>query len=249
MTGEHFDIFEYIRYRVFEMNESWDIFIFGMKGKSKSSIAYSIACLLNPDFNLDFWAFSTDEWIAKGSKCTRGDVIVFDEQGTQESGSSYEHQKKENKDFADEVQLNRTDGVINIGISLGTMRVINRVRNQYKVFIYPKRKLSNHETGGMGLYTECIIKYVDEIPFPENSDSDSHYRKKFFIDFDGCKIKTVRIPHPSAEAWIAYSKERQKFRVRVKENARRRKTGRKGDDNTESYTEKIERLQNIHNKK
>lgn len=190
------------------------MFIAGMRGTAKSSTAASIAMLYNPKFSMKNWAFTTEEWMEKTKEAERGDVVVFDEQGTQKSGSSQKWQKTENQELADEVQLNRTDGVVSIGISIESSRLINRVRNTYKVIVYPETKLSNVETGGNGLAVDCIFRFINENPFA-NNDKD-RFIPKYFNYTKGGRITRFRIPHPPALFWNEYSVRRSEVREKIR---------------------------------
>jgi len=203
---------------VVNFNESWDMFLAGMRGTAKSSTAASIAMLYDPKFSMKNWAFTTEEWMEKTKNAKRGDVVVSDEQGTQQSGSSHKWMKKENQEFADEVQLNRTDGVLTIGISLEAGRVMNRVRDTYKVVVYPEKKRSNIETGGNGLAVDCIFRFVDENPF---ADSDKNrFIPKYFNYAKGGRITRFRIPHPPVAFWNQYSIRRSQIREGIRFLAR-----------------------------
>jgi len=64
-----YDPLEFIRHKVFHMNEAWDIRVLGFKGSGKSTVALSLLCLLNsrvthmnPDRVMEkYWAFTTEE--------------------------------------------------------------------------------------------------------------------------------------------------------------------------------------------
>ena len=208
----------FIRNRVVNFNESWDMFVSGMRGSAKSSTAASIAMLYNPKFSMKQWAFTTEEWLEATKNGKRGDIVVSDEQGTQQSGSSQSWSKKENKEMADEVQLNRTDGVCTIGISLDSMRVLNRVRDTFKVIIYPADKRADHETCGNGMAVDCIFRFVDENPFADNDKE--RFNKAYFKYGRGGRITRFRIPHPPADFWNEYSRKRTEFRETVRFAAR-----------------------------
>lgn len=205
---------KYIRYRVVYMNESWDIFVESMKGAGKSSVALSIANLLDPSWNMNKMAFSTEDWL--NIEASRGDAVFFDEQGTQQSGSSHKWNKQENQDLADETQLNRTDGVINIGVSLDSNRVINRMRNQFKVFVYPYQKRSDKETG-QGLYIDCVFLFISENVYGGNFD-ERYLKRHFRYAKDGL-VRFVRVPHPPKHLWDIYSRKRAKIRKEIKEQS------------------------------
>jgi hypothetical protein len=246
------DPLELIRYKVFQCNESWDIFADGGRGVGKSSLVLGLALKLEPRL-LDMgphaalnkcWSFTTEERNQKAAKLCRGSVLVQDEQGTQWSGSSHKWNSSDNQQFADEVQLNRTDGVIGIGISLDDGRVINRVRNAYRVKIKPIRKLSHRETGN-GMQIECILTEVVENPFP-NSDNDKYTPKYFNYSHTG-RISRVWIPHPPKDYWNEYSKRRAEFREQVRLLSSMKKGGKiKQDGEQESYDERILRLSGIY---
>jgi len=219
------DPFSFMRYRVFDLNEAWDAFIKGFRGNGKSSVALSCCLLLNPRL-LDMspakalercWCFTTEERNEKARQVKRGDVLAFDEQGTQKGGSSYKWQDATNQDYADEKQLDRTDGVINLGISLDEMRVLKRIRQLYRVEIYPEVKLSNRDTKGNGMAIDCIVREVVENPFGDTENE--RFKKKYFNYAPKGRISRVRIPHPPADIWQEYSRRREEFKESLRDEA------------------------------
>lgn len=202
------DIFHEVRDLVKYRNESWDILIFAPRGSSKSTVGLSLAYHIDPDYSLYNWAFKMEDRLRLETELPPGSVLVSDEMGTQLSGSSHEYQKKENKELADQVQLNRTNRIIHIDITLDPGRILNRVRATYALLVFPLRKLSDKETGGRGLATECIVRTVQMIPFSNNSDP---FQRKYWRYTDGGRISRFVLFHPPADIWKQYSKMRNDF--------------------------------------
>lgn len=213
------NLFGYIRHQVMKRNEAWDFFLYAMRGKAKSSTSLSLAMLLDPNFDLSRWCFTVDKWLEvtrlAASTHARGWVIVQDEMGTQKSMSSQSWWSQESKDAADIHQMNRTDGIINIATSLEIGRVNNRMRSQYKVIVFPERKLSNKETGGKGMAVDVILRIVEQNPFED--DEKKSFERRYPRYSDGGRIVRVRIPHPPADMWNAYSKERADFLTLIRD--------------------------------
>lgn len=208
----------YMRHQVFRMNESWDSRILGFRGNGKSTVGASLCLLFNPKL-LDMspkkaldrcWCFTTEERMEKKSKLRRGDVLCTDEQGTRKSGSSHKWQKEENQMLADSRQLDRVDGVMEIGITLDENRVINRIRNIYRVDIFPETKLSNNQNKGNGLAIDCIFREIVENPF-SRTDSE-RFRSQYFKYADGGRITRATIPLPPEDFWNEYMIRRKEFK-------------------------------------
>lgn len=212
------DPLDLIRNNVFKRNESWDIQVLGFKGNGKSTVGLGLCLELNPKLKKmnprkaleKCWTFTTKDRELKKKKLNRGDVLCTDEQGTKESGSSYEWFQEVNKHFADTRQLDRTDGVIEIGITLDEMRLIKRVRNVYRVIIHPDNKLTSEQNNNHGLGIDCIVREVVENPFAR-SESD-RYRYKYFNYSNSGRIPRLVIPHPPDKMWNAYTEMRQEFK-------------------------------------
>ena len=143
----------------------------------------------------------------------RGDVLCMDEQGTRKSASSYKYMSKENQEFADARQVDRVDGVIELGITLDEMRIIKRVRNIYRVDIFPETKLTNDENAGLGMGIDCIFREIKENPFASN-DKDK-LKPRYFKYADGGRIARVTIPLPPTDYWNEYMRKRREFKERL----------------------------------
>lgn len=213
------DIFGYIRHQVVKKNESWDTVLYAMRGKAKSSTSLSLAMLLDPTFNLDRWCFTVDRWLEvtalAANTNSRGWAVVQDEMGTQKSMSSQTWWSQEARDAADVHQMNRTDGIMNIATSLDLGRINNRLRSQYKVVVFPDRKLSNFETGGKGMAVDVIMRFVEQNPFVD--EETKSFERRYPRYADGGRIIRVRIPHPPAGIWNEYSKRRADFLATIRE--------------------------------
>ena len=211
----------YMRHMVFNRNESWDSRILGFRGGGKSTVALSLSLLFNPKL-LDMspqkalercWCFSTEDRLEKKKNLRRGDVLVTDEQGTRVSGSSYQFRSDENQELADSRQIDRVDGVMEIGVTLDEMRVIKRIRNIYRVDIFPETKLSSHENKDMGMGIDCIFRELKENPFATN-DKDKIKPRYFKYDIGG-RISKVTIPLPPVDYWNEYTILRRKFKGEI----------------------------------
>lgn len=241
-----------IKHKVFDMNEAWDFFINGVRGMGKSTVGLSLALVINPKLlsmtpqkALDkCWCFTVEEFRDKAKESKRGDVLCFDEQGTQKGGSSYKYRSIENQEYADDKQLDRTDGVINIGMSIDEGRVIKRVRELYKVDVYPGRKVSSEENNGNGMAIDCIVREVIQNPFAANDSQ--RFGKKYFNYTDGGRISRWRIPHPPDDIWMEYSRRRDAFKEELRDARENAESLRKSANSKESVFDKITRLQKQH---
>lgn len=211
----------YMRHMVFQRNESWDASVLGFRGGGKSTIGLSMVLLMNPRL-LDMtperalntcWAFTTVDRNDKKEKLKRGDVLAMDEQGTKHSGSSYKWSSDENQQLADSKQVDRVDGVWEVGITLDEMRVVKRVRNLARVVIYPETKLTSKENNDMGMGIDCIFRELKENPFATN-DKDK-IKPRYFKYSDGGRIARVTIPLPPVEFWNEYMSLRKAFKASV----------------------------------
>lgn len=206
---QQFDIFEFIRYKVVECNESWDVLCLGQKGVGKSSTTLSAASFLDPNYSLERWAFTTEDLLRMRQIARAGNVIVSDEMGTQESLSSQNWYDDDSKEAVDLHQLDRTERIINMATTLDIGRINNRVRNQYKVLLYIRKKLTDEETGGNGMATRCAILFVEEDFFAHNEHD--RYKPKYFRNEHHQRITEVDIPHPLEDMFRVYSKRRKDF--------------------------------------
>lgn len=237
------DPINFIRYNVFKRNEAWDNRILGFRGGGKSTVGLSALLLYNPKLiNKNpstvlkkCWCFTTEDRNKKKDKLRRGDVLVTDEQGTRISGSSYKYLNAENQMLADSKQLDRVDGVLEIGITLDEMRVIKRVRNIYRVDIFPETKLSNEENKNNGMGIDCIIRELKENPF-SNHDND-RFIPKYFNYSDAGRISRITLPLPPVDLWNEYMILRKEFKEILDSEEM---SGPQLE--TETYTQKIKRL-------
>lgn len=211
----------YMRHMVFKRNESWDASILGFRGGGKSTIGLSMVLLMNPKL-LDItperalnrcWAFTTADRNEKKEKLRRGDALAMDEQGTKHSGSSYKWSSDENQQLADSKQVDRVDGVWEVGITLDEMRVVKRVRNLARVIIYPETKLTSKENDDLGMGIDCIFRELKENPFASN-DKDK-IKPRYFKYSDAGRIARVTIPLPPITFWNEYMKRRKEFKASV----------------------------------
>ncbi|MCK5432108.1 MAG: hypothetical protein KAJ03_05150 [Gammaproteobacteria bacterium] len=208
----------FIRHRVFKRNEAWDIAVRGGRGMGKSTLGLSLTLLLNPhllkmtpkDALDQCWCFTTEDRNEKKKKLKRGSVLCMDEQGTSLSGSSYKFRDKENQDYADNIQLSRVDGVIEVGITLDDMRLAKRVRDVYRVVVHPERKISDEGNDGNGMAIECIFREIRENPFAK-TDTD-RFKPSYFKYASGGRIARVVIPAPPVAFWNEYMRRRKAFK-------------------------------------
>lgn len=212
------DPINYIRHMVFERNEAWDIKVLGSRGGGKSTLALSLCLLINPKL-LDLspsgaldrcWAFSTEDRELKKLKLKRGDVLASDEQGTEISASSYKWQSRENQHLADLRQIDRVDGIIEIGITVDEMRVIKRLRELYRVEIYPETKLTSRENNGIGMGIDCIVREIVENPFSRSHEE--RFNRKYFNYSQSGRISRMSIPLPPVDFWNEYMRQRREFK-------------------------------------
>ena len=216
----------YMRHMVFKRNESWDASVFGFRGKGKSTIGLSMVLLMCPKL-LDMtpkkalnrsWSFTTVDRNEKKDKLRRGDVLAMDEQGTKHSGSSYKWSSDENQQLADSKQVDRVDGVWEIGITLDEMRVVKRVRNLARVLITPQRKLTSKENDNMGMGNDCIFREIIENPFA-STDKEKNKPRYFRYTGDNMaslgRITRITLPLPPTEFWNEYMLLRKEFKASV----------------------------------
>lgn len=222
----HVNPIGYMRHKVFNRNESWDASIVGFRGGGKSTMGLSMVLLMNPKL-LDMkpkraldrcWAFTTVDRNAKKEKLKRGDALAMDEQGTKHSGSSYKWSSDENQQLADSKQVDRVDGVWEVGITLDEMRVVKRVRNLARVLLTPQTKLSSRENDNMGMGIDCILREVIENPF---ASTDKEKNKPRYFRYAGentaslGRITRVTLPLPPVDFWNEYMRLRKEFKESV----------------------------------
>ena len=208
------NIFDRIRRNVVVKNESWDIFIAQRRGAGKSTVAIRLAMMLDPYFTMDHVCFTVTKFVGLlTSRLRPGTVLVFDDLGTQEGGSSRKWQKKEAQDLADIMQLNRTDGIITIATSLELERGEKRLRAGFSLMVDPGEKLSNADTGGHGLASRIKMrqKVVDVF--------DGDVKWQYMRYASGGRIVAIDISHPPVDFWLGeYKAMRNKFLQDIKEH-------------------------------
>ena len=202
---ENQNIFEFIRNAVVERNESWDFFIAQQRGMGKSTIAISIAKMLDPNFSIDNISFKAGDFAEKMiSGKPKGTVLVFDDMGTAQGGSSRKWQASGVHELADIMQLNRTDGIITIGTSIEMERSEKRLRSGFRCLISPVEKLAHHQTGnGMAIDVEMRIKSIDVF-------NDQPIFKLWRYSKGG-RVKLIRLYHPDAVIWQEYQTMRSEY--------------------------------------
>ena len=222
--NQSIDFIDFIRHRVVDFNESWDIKIADQKGRGKSTVALALGMRLDPAFSVDRnVAFTVEQWFEKSTTLPRGSVIVGDELGTQKFGSSHKWQSSDNQDFADIIQTGRTDGHINIFTTLDDMRMVNRVRDTFKVSVIPEKKLSNLETGGRGLGIQCILRVSNPDIFGTNGGYDYNVYPRYS---PGGTIKRFVLYHPPADVFKRYASLRTELVSKIKDDMTRRREDR-----------------------
>jgi len=202
---ENQNIFEFIRNAVVERNESWDFFIAQQRGMGKSTIAISIAKMLDPNFSISNISFKAGDFAEKMiSGMPKGTVLIFDDMGTAQGGSSRKWQASGVHELADIMQLNRTDGIITIGTSIEMERSEKRLRSGFRCLISPVEKLAHHQTGnGMAIDVEMRIKSIDVF-------NDQPIFKLWRYSKGG-RVKLMRLYHPDAVIWQEYQIMRSEY--------------------------------------
>ena len=202
---ENQNIFEYIRKAVVDHNESWDFFIAQQRGMGKSTIAISIARMLDPNFPVENISFTAQDFVKKmTSGMPKGSVLIFDDMGTAQGGSSRKWQAKGVHELADIMQLNRTDGIITVGTSIELERSEKRLRSGFRCLISPTSKLSHQETGnGLAIDIEMRVKSIDVF--------NDQAIFKLWRYAKGGRVKLIRLYHPDAIFWNEYQRMRSLY--------------------------------------
>ena len=208
---ENQNIFEYIRSSVVERNESYDFFIAQQRGMGKSTIAIAIAKMLDPNFSVKNISFKAGDFAEKMiSGMPKGTVLVFDDMGTAQGGSSRKWQAGGVHELADIMQLNRTDGIITIGTSIELERSEKRLRSGFRCLISPVEKLAHAQThNGMAIDVEMRVKTIDIF------NDQSIF--KLWRYSNGGRVKLIRLYHPDAAIWGEYQSMRANYLRNLKE--------------------------------
>jgi len=201
------DIFEFVRDSVVKYNESWDFFIAQQRGMGKSTVAISLAMLLDPYFKVSNICFLIKDFIKLMTSPQRpGTVIVFDDVGTSEGGSSRKWQKSSAHEIADIMQLNRTDKIITIGTSLELDRSEKRLRAGFRGLISPTEKIKDEK--GLGIDVELRIKEMDVF-----RDEPVF---KYWRYCESGRVKRIRLYHPPLNVWHQYQSTRRAYLAKLK---------------------------------
>jgi len=208
---ENQDIFNFIRESVVDKNESWDFFIAQQRGMGKSTIAIALARMLDPNFEVKNISFKAKDFAEKmTSGLDKGSVLIFDDMGTAQGGSSRKWQATGVHELADIMQLNRTDGIITIGTSIELERSEKRLRSGFRCLISPVEKLSHTQTGnGLAIDIEMRVKSIDVF-------NDVSLFKLWRYS-NGGRVKLMRLYHPDVQLWGRYQKMRSEYLANLKE--------------------------------
>jgi hypothetical protein len=206
-----FNIFKFVQDAVIRRNESVDFFLSGDRGMGKSACAMSLAKMLDPNFTVDHWAFTSDRFIDLiTTHHPKGTVICFDDVGTEMGSSSRKWNNDASHNLSDIMQINRTDGIITIGTSLQLSRMELRLREGFRVLCQPIRKLTAQETGsGMAIDVEMRLRSVDVF-------DNGSVRYKLWRYCPGGRVKYVRLFHPPVDMWREYQGARKDFLEGIK---------------------------------
>lgn len=220
------DIFDYIVHRTTVFGESWDIKIVSRKGLGKSTVALAVGKRCDKNFTVaKNVSLTAQQWLLKSASLGRGAALIMDEIGTKRFASSHKWHSEENQDFSDDMQLNRTDGQIYIATTLDDMRITNRVRDTFPVYIYPERKITvrkkvtNPETGKIEikkyLAIRCIVRIAKSDLFNQNSGKDFWSYPRYC---DGGVIKRVILYHPPEDVFEEYMTLRNELKNKLRES-------------------------------
>lgn len=195
---ENQNIFKFIRNSVVNRNESYDFFIAQQRGMGKSTIAIALAKMLDPDFSIDRIVYTAKDFMnLMVSGLPKGSVVIFDDLGTSQGGSSRKWQSSGVHELADIMQLNRTDGIITIGTSIEIERSEKRLRSGFRCLISPSEKLAHYQTGnGLAIDVEMRIKSIDVF--------NDQAIFKLWRYSNGGRVKLIRLYHPDVEFWKKY---------------------------------------------
>lgn len=218
MLDSDMDVFEFMRDRVVNYNESFDATIVGLRGGSKSSSTLSCACLYDPFFSVDNICFSVDEWLERTQELNPGSVAMLDEVGTEGSLSSRTSMTKGNRTTADVVQMNRTQRIVTFYVSVDDMRIDKRARQLSTVVGSPINKLNDKQNCGYGLASEIDLKIRSSKPSQEGKQKTKTDGSTGYLEHEvkswryGPKgvIKSIIVPHPPMDLWKKYEKKRAK---------------------------------------
>lgn len=220
------DPIDYLRHRIVNYNESYDVKIVSKdKGKGKSSVALAFCLRFDKNFKVsENVSFTSVDWIQISGKKGRGSAIMMDELGTRVFASSHRWQSDENQAMSDTIQVNRTDGQIFVATTLDEMRMTNRIRDTFPVYIYPERKIKvrrsvkNPETGKIETKTylaiRCIMRIAREDIFFQNSGRDLLVYPRYT---PGGVIKRIILYAPPEEIFKEYSEMRDKLKTGLRE--------------------------------
>lgn len=207
---ENQNIFNFIKESVVEKNESWDFFIAQQRGLGKSTIAIALARMIDPNFsvkNISFKAADFAEKMTSGLK--KGTVLIFDDMGTAQGGSSRKWQASGVHELADIMQLNRTDGIITIGTSIELERSEKRLRSGFRCLISPVEKLSHNQTkNGLAIDIEMRVKSLDVF--------NDVALFKLWRYSNGGRVKLIRLYHPDVQLWHEYQVMRSEYLMNLK---------------------------------
>jgi hypothetical protein len=205
-----FNLFKFVRDSVVNKYESWDFFLSGDRGMGKSACAMSLAKMLDPNFTVSHWAFTSERFIELiTTHHPPGTCIVFDDVGTAEGSSSRKWNSEGAHTLSDVMQINRTDSLITIGTSLQLSRMELRLREGFRVLCQPIKKLTAKQTGsGMAIDVEMRLRTADVF--------DDSVRYKLWRYCPGGRIKYVRLFHPPAPIWREYQLTRREFLEHLK---------------------------------
>lgn len=200
------DFVQTIRDGVLFNNETHDILCLGLKGSSKSSSCMGLAKLIDPNFSIKNVAFNIDEQVELSKTLPKGSVILFDDAGMMDGGSSRRSMSTVNQVMMDIAQMCRTDKHITIYTTIEDSRLDKRVRTQFPYIVSPVQKISYD----WGLASVLEVFKNTQFINREQSGETFVQIQRSRLKYGSGNLTHVVVPHCPKDLMIEYNELREK---------------------------------------
>lgn len=198
------DFIQTIRDGVLYNNETHDILCLGLKGSSKSSSSMGLAKLIDPNFSVENVAFNIDEQIELSKTLPKGSVILFDDAGMMDGGSSRRSMSTVNQTMMDIAQMCRTDKHITIYTTMEDSRLDKRVRTQFPYVMSPVQKI-NYDWGLASVLE--VFKNTQYINREQSGETFVQIQRAR-MKYGSGNLTHIVVPHCPRDLMIAYNEKR-----------------------------------------
>lgn len=224
-------------------NECCLILIVGMSGKGKTWAALRIAESIDPDFTVDRFVNTYEDWVnlLNREDLKPGSVIIFDE--FQVDANSRRWYTDINKAIGDILSTFRHMNLVMIVTTPRIQLIDKNARSSFHFVLDIKKKLKTR-----GVVQAKIMMLETKANDPKSSDESNRWRPRIYTKHKGLvRVSTVYIHKPSIKLRNAVEKKVDKFKKKVRKDIQKnivtqKKVDKRKTKQTMSYEERIKLL-------